>query len=63
MKTGQVSASCGDRDPIPAPRDLEARFAVVDHFLAADAYSELVEHALFCELGWCTCTRCRWAER
>jgi hypothetical protein len=51
--------------PHSAARDLEARFAVLDHFHTLGLASELVEHVLFgpeSGLNLCTCLRCRFYE-
>ena len=48
-------------DPRWMERDIEARFAVLDHFHAHGLVSEAVEHILL-PPGWCCCTRCRYFE-
>ena len=48
-------------DPHWTGRDLEARFAALDHLHRLGLVSEAVEHALL-PRGWCLCTRCAYFE-
>lgn len=47
-------------DPRWSERDLEARFAALDHLRTHGLVCEVVEHALFAPLGWCLCSCCLW---